>query len=167
MGETATGMESTSKFAGMWRAEGSRSGGCCESRAMDRRGQESAAVKRSRWRFGNRAVNGCAMVPEGRGANVDLGQHGQGDGRNGADVVHEQRRWGLRGHTGQAAGAWGEGGGVKKLRQALKDWKLRHAERIVLPAVAQRRKEGVGGGRAGLVGRVGGACRLRGVAPVG
>ena len=68
MGEPARGMERTSTFAGMWRAEASVRGGCCESRAFDRRGQASAAVNYSRWRSGDRAENGCAMVPVGSGA---------------------------------------------------------------------------------------------------
>ena len=58
MGEPARGMERTSTFAGMWRAEASRRGGRWESRAMDRRGQASAAVNCSRWRSGDRAENG-------------------------------------------------------------------------------------------------------------
>ena len=68
MGEPARGMERTSTFAGMWRAEASRRGGCWESRAMDRRGQASAAVNCSRRWSGDRAENGCAMVPVGSGA---------------------------------------------------------------------------------------------------
>ena len=68
MGEPARGMERTSTFTSMWRAEARRRGGCWESRAMDRRGQASAAVNCSRWRSGDTAVNGCAMVPVGSGA---------------------------------------------------------------------------------------------------
>ena len=58
MGAPARGMERTSTFAGMWRAEASRRGGCWKSRAMDRRGQALAAVNCSRWRSGDRAENG-------------------------------------------------------------------------------------------------------------
>ena len=68
MGEPARGMERTSTFAGMWREETRRCGGCCESRATGRRGHASAAVNCSRWRSGDRAVNGCAMVRAGSGA---------------------------------------------------------------------------------------------------
>ena len=57
-GGAGEGMERTFTFAGMWRAEASTRGGCWESRAMDRRGQASAAVNCSRWRSGDRAENG-------------------------------------------------------------------------------------------------------------
>ena len=43
-GEPARGMESTSTLAGMWRAEASNRGGCYEPRAMDKKGQVSAAA---------------------------------------------------------------------------------------------------------------------------
>ena len=58
MGEPGRGMERTSTFAGMWRAEMRRRGGCCESRATGMRGQASAAVNYSRRRSRDKAVNG-------------------------------------------------------------------------------------------------------------
>ena len=82
MGEPARGMERTSTFAGMWRAEASRRGGCWESRALDRRGQATAAVNCSRCRSGDRAENGCAMVLVGSGAR-EVPTHGvPGGGRS-------------------------------------------------------------------------------------
>ena len=54
----------------------------------------------------------------------------------------------------------GAGGGGKKPRQALKARRLRHAERTVLPAVAQRRKGGRPG-RSRVVGAAG--CGVGGV----
>ena len=81
MGEPAKGMERTSTFAGMWRAEASRRGGGRESRAMGRRGEASAAVNCSRWRLGDRAENGCARVPVGSGAREGPTHGVRGGGR--------------------------------------------------------------------------------------
>ena len=48
--------------------------------------------------------------------------------------------------AGVGCGAGWAGGGQKKPRQALEARRLRHAERTVLPAVAQSKKGGGGGG---------------------
>ena len=133
MQEPARGMERTSTFAGMWRAEASRRGGCWESRAMDRRGQASAAVNCSRWRSGDRAENGCAMVPVGSGAREGP-THGVPGGGRSVDGCGRQSWCGMR--VG-GVGRGGRAGEREKPRQALRARRLRHAQRTVLPAVAQ------------------------------
>ena len=110
MGEPAGGLERTSTFADMRRAETSRRGGCSESRAMDRRGQASAAINCLRCRSEDRAVNGCAIVLVGRGAYVGLRHGGQGGGRIVAGAVH--RRWRRAGErTAGSVGRVLQGGG--------------------------------------------------------
>ena len=101
MGEPARGMKRTSTFAGMWRAEASRRGGCCESTAMDTRGEASAAVNCSRWRSGDRAENGCAMVPVGSGAREGLTHGVPGSGSTVAGGG--RRSW-------RGSGEWAGGG---------------------------------------------------------
>ena len=101
MGEPARGMERTSTFAGIWRTEASRRGGSCESKAMDRRGQASAAVSCSRWRSGDKTENGCAMVPLGRGAREGLTHSVPGSGRTVASGG--RRLW-------RGSGEWAGGG---------------------------------------------------------
>ena len=133
MEELARGMERTSRFAGMWRAESSRRGGCWESRAMDRRGQASAAVNCSRWRSGDRAENGCAMVPVGSGGREGP-SHGVPGGGRSVDGCGRQS-WCVMRVGGVGRG--GRAGEWEKPRQALRARRLRHAERTVQPAVAQ------------------------------
>ena len=115
MGEPARAMERTSTFAGMWRAEASRRGGCWESRAMDRRGQASAAVNCSRWRSGDSAENGCAMVPVGSGAR-EVPTHGVPGGGRSVDGCGRQSWCVVRvggGWSGWAVQSWALGvGGV-------------------------------------------------------
>ena len=122
---------------------------------MDRRGQASAAVNSSRWGSGDRAVNGCAMVPVGSGAREGPTHGVSGSGKT---VAIGRRRWrcgsGERAR-GESGRAWWGGG--KKPRQALKARRLRHAERTVLPAVAQRKK---GGGREGVAAGCGVCCAV-------
>ena len=125
MGEPAIRMERTSTFARMWRAQASRRGGCCESRAMDRRGQASAAANCSRWSSGDRAENGCAMVPVGSGAI------GGSDTRRAGNWGYRcQRRAPVVAWVGGVGRGWVRAGGRgvgEKPRQALKARRLRHA----------------------------------------
>ena len=143
MEEPARGMERTSTFAGMWRAEASRRGGCWESRAMDRRGQASAAVNCSRWRSGDRAENGCAMVPVGSGAREGPTHGVPGGGRSRAglwgsvacggggcvllpasyyeEVMRVKTAWGLRPES-LGMGEWGAGGGLSPAGMAGVPW---------------------------------------------
>ena len=99
-------------------------------------GQEGpcvAAVNCSRWRSGDRAENGCAMVPVGSGAREGL-THGVPGGGRSVDGCGRQS-WCVMRVGGVGRG--GRPGEREKPRQALRARRLRHAERTVLPAVAQ------------------------------
>ena len=159
MGEPARGMERTSTFAGMWRAEARRRGGCCESRAMDRRGQASAAVNCSRWRSGDRAENGCAMVPVGSGAREGLTHGVPCSGRTVAGCGH--RSWG-------GSGEWAGGGsgrvGGGQVKSRGKRSRPGGSGMQSAQCYRQWRKVRRGGGLAGVA-RVGGVagCGVRSV----
>ena len=156
-------MERTSTFAGMWRVEASRRGGCCESRAMDRRGQASAAVNCSRWRSGDRAKNGCAMVPVGSGAREGP-THGVPGG--GSTVAGCGRRlWSGVGEGGWWVGEGGGGGGISRGKRSGPGGSGMQSDQCCL----QWRKVRRGGGLAGLarVGAVAGRGVRREVVTVG
>ena len=158
MEEPARGMERTSTFAGMWRPEASRRGGCWESRAMDRRGQASAAVNCSRWRSGDRAENGCAMVPVGSGAREGL-THGVPGGGRSVDGCGRQS-WCVMRVGGVGRGGWA--GGRKGEAEASAQGPEAPACRAVGATLAKRAPlttEGGGGGCRLLSGGGGGARR--------
>ena len=164
-GGAGKGMERTPTFAGMWRAEASRRGGCCESRAMDRRGQASAAVNPSRWRSGDRAENGCAVVPVGSGAREGP-THGVPGG--GSTVAGCGRRlWSGVGEGGGWVGEGGRGEGISRGKRSGPGGSGMQSEQCYRQWRKVRRRGG--GGLAGLarVGAVAGRGVRREVVTVG